>query len=113
MFTYTMSVRTVYYFCTRHLRGTGSYYYNELVCKRIVYQTELHERINQLEKEYWNKGTIHVMTYPYGKAVDRVWEEQQIKESAHWDFSRSFEKLTVESTDETSTQISSAHTPSR
>ncbi len=99
------TIRTVYYFCTRHLRGTGSYHYNELVCKRVVYQKEMGAQISQLEKEYWNKGTIHVMTYPYGAPVDRVWEEQQIKDSTDWDFSSSFEKLTVETLDETDKQM--------
>lgn len=71
-----MPGRTVYYFCTRHFRGSASVWYNELVCMRLVAPDA---RIAALEKEYASKGRIHKIVYPsYTTPIDLAWEKKQV-----------------------------------
>lgn len=72
-----MSGRTVYYFCTRHLRGG----YNELVCQRITRDFS-DPTIDRLQAMYAtgmvHNRVIHKVVYPCDADVDFKWEKEQL-----------------------------------
>jgi hypothetical protein len=87
-----MSTRTVYYFCQRHLRGSATARYNELVCVRVVAPDA---RIAGLEKEYYTKGHIHQVVYSSSTTpIDMTWEKKCVA-AQDWGFNCGKDILTV------------------
>jgi hypothetical protein len=88
--------RTVYYFCTRPLRGSGTHSYNELACVRMVAPDA---RIAVLEKTYAAKGNIHQIVYPSSTTpVNLAWEKKCVV-AKEWGFNCTKDILTVRASD--------------
>lgn len=67
----------VYYFCTKHFKGSGMTYYNELKCIRLLGNDA---RIPELENKYFSIGNIHKLEYPSTdtKLHSIEWEKEQV-----------------------------------
>lgn len=73
--------RNVYYFCTKHFKGEGMTYYNELRCIRLL---ENDPRIQYYQSKYSNLGHIFTVHSSSQDKNDFESEKEQVKRKNYY-----------------------------